>query len=332
MALAFRLGRWGKIFVAKNPSIDLLKGMLILLVMGGHVMELTGGHDLALWVGSGFRMPLMVGISGYLLNVTRTRADSTQALMSRYGRRMLLPWAFAGLVYMLASGEALHWTLPFDLLFRPPFHLWYVPTLFFLIMLTRLLPFSPLVLLAIGTPVSLAVMYGFGLAHGPVGHSLLSLDSRYLRYPVYFFFGMLMAERRIARRYLPIAGAVALLGLIWWAGLYDADDELAFVPARLLMCLGLIALLPMLSALRLDFAPVNAIGRDSLFFYLWHPLVMGVVIMTGVGAAATLALSILLLAFGNRLAARGALLPLLFGSVPQGRGAAPALAKAPLPA
>jgi len=316
--------------VGKNPSIDLLKGVLILLVMGGHVMELTGGHDLALWVGSGFRMPLMVGISGYLLNVTRTRTDSTQLLLSRYGRRMLLPWAFAGLVYMLASGEALHWTMPFDLLFRPPFHLWYVPTLFFLIMVTRLLPFSPLVLLAIGTPVSLAVMYGFGLNHGPMGHSLLSLDSRFLRYPVYFFFGMLMAERRVSRRYLPIAGAVALLGLLWWSGLYDADDELAFVPARLLMCLGLIALLPMLSALRLDFAPVNAMGRDSLFFYLWHPLVMGAVIMTGVGPLATLALSILLLTFANRLAAQGTLLPLLFGSVPQGRGGAPTLPKAPL--
>ncbi|GAY20263.1 MULTISPECIES: acyltransferase family protein [Sphingobium] len=318
--------------MGKNPSIDLLKGVLILLVMGGHVMELTGGHDLALWVGSGFRMPLMVGISGYLLNVTRIRTDSIQRLMSRYGRRMLLPWLFAGMVYLIASGAALRWTLPFDLLFRPPFHLWYVPTLFFLIMLTRLLPFSPLALLAVGTPVSLAIMYGFGLHHGPVGDSLFSPDSRFLRYLVYFFFGMLMAERRVSRRYLPIAGAVALLGLLWWSGLYDADNVLAFVPARLLMCLGLIALLPMLSALRLDFAPVNAIGRDSLFFYLWHPLVMGVLVMTDVGPAATLALSLLLLALACRLTARGTLLPLLFGSLPQGSGTVPPLAKAPLPA
>jgi fucose 4-O-acetylase-like acetyltransferase len=319
--------------VGKNPSIDLLKGVLILLVMGGHVMELVGGHDLALWVGSGFRMPLMVGISGYLLNVARTRTASAPDLLSRYGRRMLLPWAFAGIVYMLVSGEALRWTLPFDLLFRPPFHLWYVPALFFLIMLTRLLPFSPLSLLAICAPVSLAIMYGYGLGHGPVGDSLLSLDSRFLRYPVYFFFGMLMAERPASRHHLPLALAVAMLGLVWWSGLYDAGDDFAYVPARLLMNLGLIALLPTLSALRLDFAPVNAIGRDSLFFYLWHPLIMGVVIMTGVGALATLALSILLLTAANRLAARGALLPILFGSLPERRGAASsALPPAPLPA
>ncbi|WP_313804125.1 acyltransferase [Sphingobium sp.] len=318
--------------MGKNPSIDLLKGVLILLVMGGHVMELTGGHDLALWVGSGFRMPLMVGISGYLLNVTRTRGEDAATLLSRYGRRMLLPWLFAGIVYMLMSGEGLRWTMPVDLLLRPPFHLWYVPTLFFLIMLTRLLPFSPVVLLAVGTPISLCIMYGFGLNHAPMGDNLLALDSRFLRHPVYFFFGMLMAERRVSQRHLPIVAIVALLGLIWWSGLYEGDNELAFVPARLLMCLGLIALLPMLSALRLDLAPVNAIGRDSLFFYLWHPLVMGVVIMTGVGPLATLALSILLLALANRLTARGTLLPLLFGSVPDRRGAAPALPGAPLPA
>ncbi|EPR18931.1 acetyltransferase [Sphingobium indicum IP26] len=318
--------------MSKNPSIDLLKGVLMLLVMAGHVMEITGGHDLALWVGSGFRMPLMIGISGYLLNVTRTRSDSIQRLVSRYGRRMLLPWLFAGMAYMIASGAALRWTLPFDLLFRPPFHLWYVPTLFFLIMLTRLMPFSPLVLLAAGTPVSLSIMYGFGLDHGPLGDGLLSPDSRFLRYTVYFFFGMLMAERRVSRRYLPIAGAVALLGLLWWSGLYHGHDPLAFVPARLLMCLGLIALLPTLSALRLHFAPVNAIGRDSLFFYLWHPLVMGVIVMTGAGAAATLALSILLLAAACRLTARGALFPLLFGSAPQGGRVAPTPATAPLPA
>ncbi|WP_150290193.1 acyltransferase family protein [Sphingobium estronivorans] len=305
--------------MGKNPSIDLLKGVLILLVMGGHVMELTGGHDIALWVGSGFRMPLMVGISGYLLNVSRTRGDSASTLFSRYGRRMLLPWAFAASVYLLASGDTPRWTMLFDLLFRPPFHLWYVPTLFFLIMLTRLLPFSPLALLAVGTPVSLSIMYGFGLGHGPVGDSLLSLDSRFLRYPVYFFFGMLMAERPVSRRHWPIAIAVMLLGLLWWSGLYRADNEWAFVPARLLMCLGLIALLPMLAAWRMDFTPVSAIGRDSLFFYLWHPLVMGVVIMTEVGPLATLALSILLLAFANRLTARGTLLPLLFGSVPERR-------------
>lgn len=302
--------------MGKNPSIDLLKGVLILLVMGGHVMELTGGEDLALWVGSGFRMPLMIGISGYLLNVTRTRADAPLTLLSRYGQRMLLPWAFAMAVYLVAGHWQFSWATPLDLLFRPPFHLWYVPVLFFLIMVTRLLPLSPLLLLALGTPFSLAIMYGFGLAHGPVGDSLFALDSRFLRYPVYFFFGMLLAERGLDRRGWRLALLVALLGLGWWAALHASGNNLAYVPARLLMCLGLIALLPALSAQRLHAAPINAIGRDSLFFFLWHPLVIGVVILTDIGAVATLALSVLLLAMVSRLAGRSLLVALLLGSLP----------------
>jgi len=85
-------------------------------------------------------------------------------------------------------------------------------------------------------------------------------------------------------------------------------------------------------ALRLEFAPVNAIGRDSLFFYLWHPLVMGVLVMFGLGPAATMALSVLLLALGCRATARGTLLPLLFGNAPRQGPAAPSLTPSPLPA
>ena len=302
--------------MVKNPSIDLLKGVLILLVLAGHAMELADAHHLILWVGSGFRMPLMMGISGYLLNITGTRGAAAMDLLSRYGRRMLLPWAFAMIVYVIAARWPMTWTTPLDLLLRPPFHLWYVPVLFFLIMMTRLLPFPPLMLLAIGAPFSLAIMYGYGLGHAPIYDGLFAPDSRFLRYPVYFFFGMLVAERSLPRGALWPALLLCGLGLTWWAGLYASGNQLAYVPAHLLMCLGLIGLLPALSALPLRAPPLNAIGRDSLFFYLWHPLVMGSLILTGIGPLATLALSVLLLAIASRLAAQWPLAGLLLGAAP----------------
>jgi acyltransferase len=302
--------------VAKNSSIDLLKGALMLLVMAGHAMELAEARHLALWVGSGFRMPLMMGISGYLLNVNRVRSVGSADLLSRYGQRMLVPWTIAMLVYVIAGHWPISWTTPLDLLLRPPFHLWYVPVLFFLILVTRLLPFSPLVLLAMATPFSLAVMYNFGLGHGPVYGGLLAPDSRFLQYPIYFFFGMLLAERTLPKGALLPALVLTVLGLIWWSGLYVDGKELAYVPARLLMCLGLIALLPVLSGLDLHNAPIDAIGRDSLFFYLWHPLVMGSVMLTGIGPLATLALSILLLAVASRFAAQRPVAALLLGTDP----------------
>ena len=301
--------------MGKNPSIDLLKGILILLVMAGHAMELAHQQHLLLWIGAGFRMPLMIGISGYLLNLPRTRSAPTSELMGRYGERMLLPWLVALIVYVTMTGWPLSWTTPLDLMLRPPFHLWYIPVLF-LILATRLIPLPPLMLLAIGTPVSLATMYVFGLDHGPIGATLLSPDSRFLRYPVYFFFGMLMAERGLPTRYLGVALLVLALGLTWWAGLQGSGRWLSYVPARLMMCLGLIALLPQLSAMRLSFAPIGRIGRDSLFFYLWHPLVMGAILASGIDALATLVLSIILLAVASRLFAPSVALRRLLGNAP----------------
>ncbi|QGP79557.1 acyltransferase family protein [Sphingobium sp. CAP-1] len=305
--------------MGKNPSVDLLKGLLILLVMAGHAMELTHQQHLALWIGAGFRMPLMIGISGYLLNVTRTRTDRADLLFGRYGERMLLPWAFALMVYLLVSGWPLSWATPLEMVLRPPFHLWYVPVLFFLIMVTRLAPLSPLMLLAIGAPISLATMYSFGLDHGPIGVSLLSADNRFIRYPVYFFFGMVMAERGLPTRYLGVVLLAVALGLLWWSGLWGSGNGLAYVPARLIMCLGLIALLPRLAALRLSFGPLNRIGRDSLFFYLWHPLVMGMVLTSGAGALTTLLLSVLILLLVSRLSASRGYLRRCLGSAPPSR-------------
>jgi fucose 4-O-acetylase-like acetyltransferase len=309
----------GVLNVGKNPSIDLLKGVLILLVMAGHAMELAHQQHLLLWIGGGFRMPLMIGISGYLLNVTRTRSERTDVLLRRYGKRMLLPWLVAMIVYVVMAGWSLSWSTPLDLLLRPPFHLWYIPVLFFLICATRIVRLSPLLLLAIGTPISLATIYSFGLDHGPVGATLLSPDSRFLRYPVYFFFGMLVAEKGLPTRYLAVVMIVMALGLTWWSGLYGSGNGMAFVPARLMMCLGLIALLPRLSMSRLSFAPINRIGRDSLFFYLWHPLVMGVILASGASATTSLLLSIPILMLGSHLFATRTTIRLLLGNTPPSR-------------
>lgn len=299
--------------MTKNPTIDMMKGVLILLVMGGHAMELADAHGLVLWIGSGLRMPLMLGISGYLLNVSRIRNDGWAHLLNRYAKRMLLPWLIATVTYVVISRWPFSWHLPFDLLLRPPFHLWYIPVLFFLIFITRLVPFRPFKLLVLSAPFSLTIMYAFGLGHGPIFDGPLAPDSRFLRYFVYFFFGMLVAQGSQARKYLPVAYTICACGLIWWCSLYAGGTHMGYISARLLMCLGLIALLPITETLRLDVAPLNAIGRDSLFFYLWHPMAMAFIILTGVGTAATLLFSILLLLIASRLFARHRLPALALG-------------------
>lgn len=255
--------------------MDALRGALVLMVMMGHLAEITHSHGLALWVGSGFRMPMMVGLSGYLLNLPRIRSQPLSDLAAHYGLRLGLPWLFASIVYLLIAGWSPGWTLPLDLLLRPPFHLWYVPVLCFLVLVARVLPLSPLVLLAIGAPVSLTIMYMFGVNHGHVGQGLLAFDCRFLRYPLYFFLGVAIAQRRGTPRDAWAVAILAVVGVAWWAGRYQDDAPLADLAARLVMNVGLIALLPCVAAMRVRVPVLGTIGQASLFFYLWHPLLLG---------------------------------------------------------
>jgi len=288
---------------------------MILFVMAGHAMELAQESAPVLWIGTGFRMPLMIGLSGYLLNVPRARSTGTGAFIGRHAERMLLPWLVALFVCHAASGGGLGWTMALDFVLRPPFHLWYVPTLFFLILATRLLPFPPMLLLAISAPFSLATMYVLGTDHRPIGEGSLAPDSRFLLYPLFFFFGMAIAERRLSGHALWVPLVLAGLGTLWWASLYGATAGLAHVPARLLMCLGLIALMPAFARLPLRFGPLNHVGRESLFFYLWHPMAMGLMMAFGSGAVIAFLFSLVLLYAVSALPGEGLALRLLKGHV-----------------
>lgn len=279
--------------MAKNPSIDALKGTLILLVMLGHLAELAHVNHIALWIGSGFRMPVMVGISGYMLNLDRVRASTVRELAAHYRVRMMQPWLLAMLVYILIGGWPLSGTTPIDIILRPPFHLWYIPVLCALILAAKFIPLSPLKLLVVGAPVSLLTMYAFGPGHAPIGDTLLSPDSRFLRYPLYFFLGMVLAERSLSPLHFWMTLALAAVGMAWWAGLFHDDWAFAMLSARLLMNVGLIGTLPFLAAVPFQFAPLNMLGRYSLFFYLWHPLPIGLAMAAGLAPATAFAVALI---------------------------------------
>ena len=51
---------------ARNPAIDVVKGMLILLVIAGHLVPGSLTDSLARHLIYGFHMPLFIGLAGYL--------------------------------------------------------------------------------------------------------------------------------------------------------------------------------------------------------------------------------------------------------------------------
>ena len=79
-------------------------------------------------------MPLFFFVSGWLLNLDKLRMLSTKHFIEKYGKRMLLWWFFAWLVYdgsfLIIHLHELNLELIIKHILSPYYHLWFVPGLF----------------------------------------------------------------------------------------------------------------------------------------------------------------------------------------------------------
>lgn len=289
-------------------GIDLFRGALVILVILGHFAELTQRHHFLTWFGVGFRMPLFIGLTGYLFNLEQARRLSSAGMLRKYHDRMVLPW-FAACAMALVITGSVEWFSPLYALIRPPYHLWFVPVILAFMFAAKLCRLGPATMLVIAIPISIGSMYLFGVGHDVWQFGMWTPDRRYFIYPIYFTLGMWVARRPAPRHEYPLL-LVAFVGLLWWSRLYDHPSTPAEVAAELLLCVPLIVLFPWLRRIRFDVALISAIGRDSLFFYLWHPLIFALWSAGGFSGG-----WLLVLATGTTLAAWAAIarLPNLSG-------------------
>lgn len=308
---------WGQ-YVAdrnggRNTGIDLLRGLLVLAVILGHFSELTHRTSFLTWVGAGIRMPLFIGLTGYLFNLQRARSTPLPRLLFKYYDRLILPWLVATTVYLAIIGSIGIMT-PLSILVRPPFHLWFVPVMMAFILIATLSRRPPLTMLATAIPVSITAMYLFGAGHSATQLGWLP-DRRFFIYSIYFFYGLRVAERGPDQGKYVAALILAPIGFLWWCGLYGAPNPAAEVAAELTSCLPLICLLPVVRKLS-TFVPVLVpVGRDSLFFYLWHPMAFAVWAACGVAGQPMLVASILTLIAARALLRRHRSTAHIFGLV-----------------
>jgi fucose 4-O-acetylase-like acetyltransferase len=287
---------------ARNQGIDLFRGMLVILVILGHFSELTHRHTFLTWLGFGFRMPLLIGLTGYLYNLDHARALSLARLIRHY-RRLIVPWLIATVIHV-SLVEPIDWRIPIEIVLRPPFHLWFVPVMLAFILLAWAVPLRRGQMLAIAVPASIVAMYAFGVGHQIEQYNRWMPDRRYFIYPIYFTFGLWVAQRQAHPGRQPVALAVSLLGLVWWCALFDRPSVPAEVAAEILLSLPLIGLLPHVKGMVVNLPMFANVGRDSLFFYLWHPLVFGLWSAAGFSGPTMLALTLLSLLLAWSITAR----------------------------
>jgi acyltransferase len=278
-------------------GIDLFRGALLALVMLGHFAELTERHHFLTWFGYGFRMPLFIGLTGYMFNLDAARSMSPAGLLRKYYGRLILPWIVACAVALAITG-ALEWRSPVYAIIRPPYHLWFVPVMMAFILAASITRLSPARMVAVALPLSIGSMYLFGVGHDVGQLGAWVPDRRYFIYPVYFALGIWAARRQAERQYDAALLAVSLAGMLWWAWLYHYPSTAGEAAAELLLCVPLIVLFPRLKEVRFDIPLLSAVGRDSLFFYLWHPFSFAFW-----GAAGASGVSLLMLSTGSILVA-----------------------------
>lgn len=284
----------------RNSGIDLIRGLLVLAVILGHFSEITQRQSLMTWLGTGLRMPVFMGLAGYLFKLEIARAGSLPHLLCKYQRRIIVPWLVASIVYLTISKQISILT-PLLIFFQPKFHLWFVPVMMAYIIIATINRRSPLGMLAIAIPASMAAMYLLGLAHQASQMSSLLPERRFFIYPIYFFYGLWVASSKPDIKIQRIALALAPIGIMWWCTLYQGSNLPAEAAAQIISCVSLISLLPLIRKISFSVPSVAVVGRDSLFFYLWHPLVFSLWSACGLAGFPILILSMLTLVLSHAL-------------------------------
>ncbi|WP_165913283.1 acyltransferase [Novosphingobium sp. ST904] len=262
---------------AYNPTIDTLKGALILLVMVGHLFTAKVDGNPVKWGIYAFHMPLFLGLGGFLLTVESLRRLSFRSLWKKYDTRMLLPWAFAFLLWISLDSVITHEiniSYFIEALREPPYHTWYIPVFFFFIVIAWAGRYHFVLTSLIGIFLGVFGLLALGVGHytGPWRHGF-PIDYRYLTMMPFFFFGFWLRQRGAS----PPNAWIALLV----AAAFSAYEACYFYPANaaeifpyLALNFSMIAGMPWLFRLHWKVPIVTEIGRESLYFYLWHPFIL----------------------------------------------------------
>ena len=270
----------------RNPAFDSVRGWLIVSVIVGHIV-LGSIHDqFVRYAIYAVHMPLFIALTGYLINTDKLREFSVVQTVSRYTRRMFIPFLpaflfFTGTLIVHAGIEGrLSLSMLLAYLSKPYYHLWFVPTLLIwvgalLLVLQARIPLKLLCVLS--APLALAWAGADGL---PITEILLS--KKLFFYSYFFLLGV------VCRTYLDSWRKVVqqwqwllVVTTVFCVGFYLSQCGM---PRNVLTAVTWFVLNTTLVFLVLNWILNNSqskqaksltlMGRHSLPIYLWHVLPM----------------------------------------------------------
>jgi acyltransferase len=258
---------------------DIVRGLLLAVVIFGHTFYDSVEQNEIKWLLYTFNMPLFFMVTGSLMSMEKLRTRSLQNISVHYAKRMGWQWLLVSIAFAMYRHVSYSNALqPIqDLLLDPYFHLWFVPALFLMIVMTwcaAKLNASPKLLLV----VAFALWIVFTTLPALNPDSALNssaVDLRFLGLYVWFVLGVSLKGREWSPKVVAAAVAAAIIG-VGLVMLAFPVSNLLFFAGSLMLNGGLGLCLPRLYEMgeRSWFLRHFAvIGRYSLWIYLLHPFV-----------------------------------------------------------
>lgn len=274
----------------RNRNIDGLKGLLVILVVVGHVLQGRLDQSIGRYMIYGFHMPFFIAIAGYLFPFERVKLDSLGVFLGKYVYRLIIPWVIAMVGYALYLGgfggaHSALWKGWISHLLVPFYHLWFVPAYLFWSLLlwwmsrsgqsrTQALLFAVLISLLFFYVKWEGMFWLKGLLglHGS-GFLIHTLRPHYF---LFFALGMWLREEKLDTSSWILGGSGALLmgiygGLFYFhSGVSEGMRDGVWIFANVFLVVVVFRLM------RMEALPkwrvVEWMGQESLGIYLWHVL------------------------------------------------------------
>jgi len=270
---------------SRNDTIDSLRGLLIVLVFVGHSFDVPVIENPWKWLIYGFHMPIFMVLSGYLINVDTLRRLPLRDFFEKYAVRLLAPWLIAIVVYTAIFVDVNSPKDFFAAILYPYYHLWYVPVLFVYVVWVYINRFSPVLQFLSLASVSVLAMAIFGQGNwsgfefSDFGTAVVRAlgDKRLYTMAIFFGFGVFLRKygaQFLANRSAVTLTVVASVAAVIYQALFYSVSPVILILTFIVLNLALSSVYPHMFSLRPIKVPIlYLIGIDSLYFYLWHPLI-----------------------------------------------------------
>lgn len=259
---------------ARNTKIDLLKGFLITFVILGHAIPGNVNTVISRYLIYSFHMPMFFGISGYLFNTDKTFKPT------KYVKRIIIPYVIAALVFFVLNFDFNAGVNAVGLIKELIFgfswyHLWYVISYLVIVFLFTAVKKVPMWIKLIAfLAVFLAVKINFDQLSNS-SNTIVKLFFNAVKPYNFLFFAIGNALRDFEIK-KPLVKALSVAALILIGiRVYDfyCMENIYFETFEFLL-LNVVLLFLMAAFVKSDvkirIKPFEDIGKDSLFFYLYH--------------------------------------------------------------